>query len=257
MTIYRRVPLDYVFGTLNQAMAISDLTANSACFAGLATTFTSGSTVVYAPLVLHDPSLGVHEVVWIVGHGAGSQQVTVLRGREGTAAQPWPSGTQVICAPTASRDALTFFARAGSTNLRPPDAHVGMRNLDADVGAVVELTELSGWQPSVGVALATDVGPDINLANPPSDAAVIMRAGRFHSTTASDGTITVSYRNPFPNGTISVVVTAIGVWDSPLSVNSVTASGFVLQAWATSGFPAGTKLGAGGDLGAFYQAVGY
>lgn len=132
-----RQPRDYFFGTLSLAAALSDVTLTSAAFAALPTVY---SATTYLPLVLHDPSSGLYEVVWVTGHASLSMNVTVARGKEGTAARQWPTGTQVVCAPTL-RDSLYPVATRSAL---PSDAHIGMRAEIADEGVIAEKLA-SGW----------------------------------------------------------------------------------------------------------------
>lgn len=142
MAFEHRQPRDYLFGTLTTAAALSDTALVSAAFAGLPSNY-SGS--VYLPMVLHDPSTGVYEVVWVTAHAGGSQTVTAARGREGSSARSWPAGTQVVCAPTI-RDGLFWVPTRSAL---PTDAHVGMRAEIADENAVADKL-LSGWNTQGG-----------------------------------------------------------------------------------------------------------
>lgn len=139
MTYENRLPSNYAFGTLSAAAAISDTSLQSAAFA---TAIPSGlSTTTYVPVTLQNPSTGVFEVVWINAHTAASTTVTVLRGREGTSALAWGSGTLWAVAPTLRDGVLPVTTRSAL----PADAHVGMRAYIIDEQVVVEKTLAQGW----------------------------------------------------------------------------------------------------------------
>lgn len=201
MTYEWRSPRDYFFATLSNPAAISDTTISSTSFVGLPTTY---STSLYLPLVLHDPSRGVYEVVWATGHTTGSANVTIVRGREGSTAQAWPGGTQVAMAPS-SRDLVPALTRA----TLPADPHQGMRALLTDESVVVERT-LAGWGPSVGVANPGDVGPNVNAGTtyPPANSVIQLRAGWATYVTDASGNATVAYRTPFLTSTIAITITS-------------------------------------------------
>lgn len=245
----RRVHKDYFFGQLSAQATISDVTMSSLAFAALGTTF---STTHYMPVVLHNPAIPTFEVVWITGHSAASNNVTVVRAKEGTTAQAWPAGTQVLNAATV-RDLLGVGTLAGV----PADAHLGMRWLAQDLGtagAVVEKTP-SGWLASVGLALPSQVGPiHGGSTNPPDDATIVSRVGYINGTLADgSGGISVTYRQPFPTATIGVVVNS-GTFGAvgPFVLSVVSASGFTVRAHnGTVAVPVSTPIFAS------YHAVGY
>jgi hypothetical protein len=196
---------NYFFGILDNPAAISDTTLSSAQFAALGTGYSAANGGTYIPLVLHDPSVGAYEIVWVVGHSSGGTTVTVVRGREGTAAQAWNAGTQVTIAPTAGRDVLAVALSNGL----PPDAHYGMRVARTDKGDVIERTK-TGWGPSVGAGIAADQHKNMSQLAVPDGAALLLRAGSTPSTftTASDGNFNVTYKTPFPNGTLAISCTS-------------------------------------------------
>lgn len=247
-TIFRQ-PADYLFGTLSNAAATADTSISSAAFAGLGTQY---SATLVLPIVLHNPALDLHEVVWATSHGAGSQFLTVIRGKEGTAAQAWPSGTQWICAPTAARDGLSVMA---SPNL-PTDAHLGQQVALTDLGWVVEMTATAGWQPSVGIAKAIDIGLARGAVAPPVNSTPIVRAGQYTGTTNGGGQFTIPFTVPFPNGCINGLVSPAGgvVWT--LSVVGENASGLTVEAWQFTNFTTAVPVG-GQTIPVSYIAVGY
>lgn len=250
MPIYR-LTADYVFGTLSADAAISDTTISSTAFTALGTAYTTAQIL---PLVLHDPSLGVREVVWATNHNSGSNQVTIVRGKEGTGARAWPSGTQVVAAPTAARDGL------GTTNSasHPADAHVGYRGLDTDTGRVVENTYSAGFQPSVGVANPLEIGKNRSNALPPNTATMIVRAGQITLTMDSAGKMYPTFTTPFPNGCHVVMISPGAGQVGPFSVVAETAAGFTVQAWQIVNFAGGAVPGTSGSACTInYVAFGY
>jgi hypothetical protein len=247
----QRAPLNYLAGTLSTAAAISDTALVSDAFSALPSDYT---TARYLPLVVHDPSTGVFEVVWVTAHTAASTTVTVVRARESTTALAWPSGSHVICAPTI-RDTLSTYTLAGL----PTDAHTGMRALVTDQGYVTERI-LGGWAASVGVARASDVGPRRDLAtNPASSAGIVVRAGHVSGVTNSSGQVSVTYRTPFPTATLAVTITPAGSSVPLYSTQADTAAGFTAQVWGVSNLSpfTTTVFGSGYSANFSYLAVGY
>lgn len=244
----QRSPRDYLSGTLTVAAAISDTTIQSAAFASLPTNF---SSTLYLPLVLHDPSAGLYEVVWCTAHSGSSTSITVVRGREGTSARAWPTGTQVMCTPTI-RDTLPAMNRASL----PSDAHYGMRALVSDEGVVNARTS-AGWLPDVGVAAPAQVGPQIfNLGtNPPSSAVIQLRAGTVTGTLDSQGQTTITYRTPFPTATIAATpVSRFTGSKGPIVIYAASASGFSIIYYEN---PATGQRSSNQDFTCTYVAVGY
>jgi hypothetical protein len=133
-----RRPRDYFFGQLSAEAMISDVTLTSPSFAALPTDY---STSIYMPLVLSNDTLGVREVVWVTGHAAASNNVTVVRGREGTTAVAWGNSSAFRCTPT-TRDTIGYYARS----TLPTDAHYGMRALVADEGSRIVEFGAVGWK---------------------------------------------------------------------------------------------------------------
>lgn len=243
----QRAPRDYLSGTLSVAAAISDTTIQSTAFTGLPTNFTS---TVYLPLVLHDPSAGLYEVAWCTAHSSSSTSVTVVRGREGTSARAWPTGTQVMCAPTV-RDTLSVLSRASL----PSDAHYGMRALVSDESVVNERSS-AGWLPTVGVAAPAQVGPSLfNLSQFPLSSAVIqLRAGATTGTLDSNGQTTISYRTAFPTATIAVTpVSRFTGSEGPVVVLGGGASSFTCAVFV----PSTGQRASNAAFTITYIAVGY
>ena len=249
MVYEQRAPLDYYFGTLSSAAAISDTTIASSVFAGLASAvYTTG---FYLPLVLHDPAAGVREVVWVTAHTGTSTSVTVVRGREGTTAVAWPAGTQVVCAPTAARDGLGVSTRAAL----PTDGHTGLRELVSNEGLIVTRTALGGWQPDVGVANPGDFGNRLDTTAIPASAALVMRGDRASGTTDSSGRIVATFKVAFPNQCLCAVATWIsGTGNYVPAVYTHSASTLTLFFYKPSD---GTVASAGLGVTFSYIAVGY
>lgn len=138
MTYENRLPVNYAFGTLTNAAAISDTTLTSADFA---TGLPSGlSTTTYVPVTLQDPSTKAFEIVWANAHTASATTATVLRGREGTTARAWGAGTLWTVSPTLRDGVLPIANRAAL----PSDPHVGLRCFVQDEQIVLERT-LTAW----------------------------------------------------------------------------------------------------------------
>ena len=251
MAYEQRAPLNYLAGTLSSAAAISDTALVSDSFATLPTDYT---TTKYLPVVLHDPSTGVYEVVWVTAHASTSTTATVVRAREATTARAWPTASNLICAPTI-RDTVSTTTLAGL----PTDAHTGMRVDVTDKQYTAERLHSGAWGPSTGVALGDDVGPRRTGANPPSSAGIYVRAGYASLVTNSSSQVTVTYRTAFPTATIAVAVTPTGASVPLYSVPTETATGFTVQAWVVSSLSPFTTVGIGtGYTATFtYLAIGY
>lgn len=240
-----RDPQDYRFGTLSAAAASSDTSISSTGFATLPTNYTTGR---YLPLVLHDPATGVREVVWVTAHTASSNNVTVVRGKEGTSAAAWPSGTQWVCAPTAARDCLAVSTRAAL----PTDRHVGFRvNVSDESGVVVEYTPTGSWQPSVGVANPADIGTKLAGGSVPAGSVVLLRTGSKAGSTNASGEITETFPVAFPNGFVMATMTSKDALVIPKSTSSATQ--LVVACYSS----AGALAGAGVSVTFYYVAVGY
>lgn len=219
-----RAPYDYLFGTLTTAISNTDTTITCSAFTVLPNTYLTN--FLYLPLELHNPATGVREIVWVTAHTTSSTSVTVVRGKEGTSAVAWPAGSQIICAPTASRDALGSNNNTSLATIT--DAHLGWRTINTDTSVTLEQTYLAGLQPSVGVANYYDVGPNRAGSNPPAGAAIITRSGFFSGTPGAGGLLPVSFRTAFPNACLTVVVSNADytIWNGLLTPYGETASGF-------------------------------
>jgi hypothetical protein len=243
-----RVPLDYFFGTLTTAAAVSDTTLTSTnSFASLGTGYTTG---VYLPLVLHDPVTKVREVVWVTAHTAASNSVTVVRGKEGTSAQSWPSGTQITCAPT-QRDGNLVLPRASL----PTDQAIGTRATLSDEAVALVSTLDSGWFPQAGVSKPSSAGPNRSAVNPSAHNTIQLRGGYLSGVTNGSGNITYTYREAFPNATIAPVASVASSSSTAIiAMESETASTFTVGVYNPA---TGTKYGAGVTVAVFYNAFGY
>lgn len=250
MTYEFRNPLDFTYGTLSTAASISDTTLSSADFAPLGTGY---STANYLPIVLLNPVTKTHEKVWITAHTAASTSVTVVRGRESTSAQAWPSGTQWIVAPTA-RDGVGQY----NSTATPTDPHVGLTLVLQDKGGEVrQFTRNQGYQPDVGVGTPAEIGKVRAGTAIPNGYAMIVRAGFATGTTDANGQFTVAYTAPFPTATQLVVPQNDSTFVNPITVTAETASGFTLKAWRYTGVNTATNENAGVSVPIVYIAVGY
>lgn len=236
---------DYLFGTLTNAATISDTTITCSDFAALPTTY---STSRYLPLVLHDPALKVSEVVWVTAHVAASASVTVVRAKEGSTARAWPSGTQVLCAPTI-RDGLPVYTRA----TLPADAHIGQRVAVSDESVVVQRLATT-WGPSVGVCQASEAGPR-RTGSIPTTAVITWRGGHKTGVANASGLVTISHAVAFPTATI---VSSISLVDADLScvpaVSGETAAGVTFIFYKASD---GLPVPNGTNVEFQYMSIGY
>lgn len=245
MTYEQRLHRDYFSGTLSLAASVSDVTLSSSAFTALGTAF---STTAYMPLELHNPSTGIYEVVWITGHAAASQTVTVVRGRENTTALAWPQNTQIIDAVT-KRDLVPDYTRA----TLPTDPSIGMRALVTDESNVVARM-LAGWGPAIGMANAAAMGPNRSAANPPSSANFLLSMGYgLNLTPNASGIVSVTWRQAFPTACFAAFAWScdytqyIG-WCTP-TTESTTGASFRLTGVS------GTITN--GPLSIIYLGVGY
>lgn len=133
----QRMALDYKFGQLTAGITSLDTTLTSPDFASLPATL---SSTLYVPITLADDAARLFETVWVTGHSAGSSAVTVVRGREGTTARAWATGSAWRCAPTV-RDTIATYTRA----TLPGDPHLGMRAFLTDEARTVEKIA-AGWR---------------------------------------------------------------------------------------------------------------
>jgi hypothetical protein len=230
-----RMPTDYAFGTLSVAAAVGDTSISSTAFANLSTAYTTSAVL---PMVLHNPATGVREVVWVTAHTAASTAVTVIRGKEGTSAQAWPSGTQWICAPTAARDGLSAYSAATLTGMT--DQHVGMRALETDSSVVKHWTYAAGWQAEVGACRPADCGPTFSAGTVPAAANILTRVGCVNNAAPSSNLIAVTFAAPFPNGVITAVSNSLnsGQFIGTVTCESLTVSGMNLRVNQIAGYPA-------------------
>lgn len=205
MAFEQRQVVNYFSTQLSVAASISDTTMRAPLFTNL----DSGLGAKYVPLTLHDDQQGVFEIVWASAHTAASDTITVVRGKEGSSARAWSSGTRVECAPTAYDVAMASVL----ANL-PSDAPIGMRSMLGDKFATWE--RVNGyWGPSVGVAIPSDVGPNMHSVQPPDGSAILMRAQYVPTfTTNGNGDKTVNFKQPFPNN-------CLGAWLSSVDYNHV------------------------------------
>jgi hypothetical protein len=196
----QRQIVNYFSTQLSVAASLTDTTMRAPAFTNL----DSALGAKYVPLVLHDDQQGVFEIVWASGHAVGSDTITVARGKEGSTARAWPSGTRVECAPTAYDVAL-----ASVTSSLPTDAPIGMRSMRGDKFDVVERAN-GFWAPSAGVAIAADVGPNMFGTAVPDGAVLTMRSQYVAPfNTNATGDKTVNFKTPFPNACLSAWFTSV------------------------------------------------
>ncbi len=195
--------IDFCFGTLTAAASVSDTVLQSAEFAPFSGGYSTGN---YFPLVLLNPATRTHEKCWLVGHTAGSNSATFVRGRESTAAQEWPIGTQWVSGPTI-RETL---APANSTSL-PSDPHIGMRGIFLDKYETWERTYSQGWLGSVR-AVAADMGRAVDgTTSHPTGRVPHMKMWTASGTTTAGGILSTAIPNGgFATRLLSAVVTRYG-----------------------------------------------
>lgn len=145
MTFELRQPLNFAYGTLTQAAALSDTTLVSADFASATKMATGLSTTQYVPVVLMDLANSLFEIVWVTGHTAASTSATVVRGKEGTTARAWPAGTQWQVAQTV-RDGRFLVASRANLSSEP---HIGMEQLIGDEQHVVKRYSWGWGEPRI------------------------------------------------------------------------------------------------------------
>lgn len=247
MTYEFRNTLDFKFGTLSVAASVSDTTISSADFTSLATGYSTGN---YFPIILLDPTTKTHEKVWLVGHASSSTDITVVRGREGTAAQAWPSGTQWVSGPTI-RD--TLFP-SNSTSL-PTDPHVGMRGIFMDKFETWDRTYLQGWKGCVK-AVGADMGRAADATTShPTGRVPEMRMWTATGTTDASGILAATIPNGgFSTRLISAVATRYDVQSAFVPTISASSTKTVINILASN-----TGTGAVGSslISVCLMAIGY
>lgn len=203
MTYEFRNILDFQFGTLTAPAAVSDTVLQSAEFAALSSGYSTGN---YFPIILLNPATKTHEKCWLVAHTAASNSATFVRGRESTAAQSWPSGTQWVTGPTI-RDVLM----PGSSLALPVDPHVGMRGTFLDKLETWEYTYLQGWMGAVH-ATAADMGRAADATTShPTGRVPQLKMWTASGTTTAGGILAATIPNGgFPVRMISAVCTRYG-----------------------------------------------
>jgi hypothetical protein len=238
MAVYYREPADFAFGTLSVAAALGDTTLQSTQFTSLGTGYSAGANPVVLPIVLINTATPAREVVWVTGHTSASNSVTVVRGKEGTTAQAWPSGTQWICAPTVARDGLPYMSAATLAGLT--DTHAGMRALEVDTGQVKEQTYTGGLLPSYGHILPGHIAG----TSVPTTGAVQFRAGVLTSAVPVSGLVTATFSSPFPNGFLMGFAGSAdhNLWDGYVAVDGGSTTSCKLAPLSSSGTPGSCTL---------------
>lgn len=190
-----RATVNYAFGQLGAPASASDTVLTSPDFAQL-----PGGLLVgfYVPITLGDPATGNYEIVWATGHDEGSTTITVVRGKEGTTAKPWPAVSAWCVAPT-NRD----VPMAVDSSAIPTDLHVGATVVETNTGKQKTKTWGSGLVAAAGLCLPEDVGKTVANANVPSWATMQMQMGCFFNVATSGGLIPMTFPHPFPNGFIA------------------------------------------------------
>lgn len=192
MSFEQRATIDYFSTSLLAQMTIGATTMQSADFVTkLPADY--GTNGKYLPLVIHDDTLGVYEVVWVTAHTAGSNTVTVVRGKEGTSAQPWGAGARVESAPTAYDAVLARLAAS-----LPTDPFIGQRVSRGDKSDILERV-LGYWGPSVGAGIASDQKNNMMSQTAPDGSIFLLRMGTAGAATDANGKLSCTFQTPFPN----------------------------------------------------------
>lgn len=206
-----RWQIDFSYGTLSQAISVSDTVLNSGDFAALPDV---ASGTVYIPITLTSLVNHARETVWITSHVAGSSTATVVRGKEGTTAVSWASGTPWVLAPT-TRD-ITSMRQFASL---PTDGHAGQRVMASDKGEVLERTYSQGWlgYPRGG---HDELGRALDGTTSHANGLVpIMKAWTVSGTTNASGRLDTTIPNGgFPTRLIAACLTraeAVTTWYAP------------------------------------------
>lgn len=202
----------------------------------------------YMPLSFTDSTAKLTEILWVTAHSSGSNTITVARGKEGTTARAWTTGTPWAQAETV-RDGQTM----ATSGAQPTERHVGMRWVDTDTGAAKAQSFNGGIVPQFGGALANDIGPLRDSSFPAAGSTMVFRAAEVPVTTNSVGDANVQFRTAFPTNCVAVV----GV-----SSDHTTFAGTV-NVWANgpTGFDFRAALGASpvpnATFSIMYIALGY
>lgn len=199
-----RWQLDYMFGTLTQAISTSDTTLQSAEFAGLPV-ISTGAT--YFPITLINLATHIRETVWVTAHTSGSTSVTAVRAKESTTAAAWPVGTPWILAPT-TRDVTSI---SSSTSL-PSDAHVGHSVVLNDKGEVREKTFQQGYLGHVRANLEhMNTSWDGAVTAVPNGSIMNLRTWTASGTTDASGFLPTTIPDSgFPVRLMTIQLTRIG-----------------------------------------------
>ncbi len=252
-----RVPANYLFGQLTNPAAISDTAMVSTDFASLQSGL---STSLYIPITLQDPANKAFEIVWATAHTGASNTITVVRGREGSAARAWPASTLWACAPTL-RDSVLPVANAAAL---PADPHVGLRALQLDSQVALQWAYPGGWELEarrgiLGLVKRNAADSVTNGADSLFETLTIagMKATRYYKAVWTFNTNASGTVNP-PNGSANIRLSAAGaaVTASDTSIRSVgiinqstTSPGVVVEAIFTVPTDGTYQLGGSANSG--------
>ncbi|MGW5720771.1 hypothetical protein ACWEVP_31680 [Amycolatopsis sp. NPDC003865] len=190
------------------------------------------STTMYLPITLQDPANKLYEIVWVTAHAAGSNTITVVRGKEGTAARAWPASTLWTCAPTL-RDGVLSVANAAAL---PTDAHIGLRVCQQDTQQMLEWTT-GGWALELGKGILGVTKRNITDAIPSGTNVMMetlnipgMKASRWYKAVWTFGS-SGSAAGP-PNASANIHLSAVG---AAVSINDpIIRTGNVINQTATN-----------------------
>lgn len=212
------------YGQLTADLAAASTTIVNSAFATLPTIT---GTAEFIPITISDETLRLIEVVWVTAHATGSSTVTVVRGREGTTARLWLTGTRFAQA-DLSRDGMPVY-NSGSI---PSDLSVGARFVLADTGAVQMKSSTAGFVASSGVAKPADIGPSRTGLTAPGASVITLRAASVVTTTNASGDGAISFTVPFPNSCMVVIPVSAdyAVFTASIIPSGESATGFFFRA---------------------------
>ncbi|OXM69649.1 hypothetical protein [Amycolatopsis vastitatis] len=228
-----RAPVNYSFGQLTNPAAVSDTSMVSTDFASLQSGLT---TSLYIPITLQDPANKQFEIVWATAHTGASNTLTVVRGREGSAARAWPASTLWACAPTL-RDSVLPVPNAAAL---PPDPHVGLRALLQDTQQTVQWGYPGGWELEARRGILGLVKRNVQDTNTTQADSLFetltitgMRATRYYKAVWVFNTNASGAVNP-PNGTASIRLSAVG---AAVTINdpAIRTQGIINQVYTNPG----------------------
>lgn len=190
MAVTQRRWVDNFVGSLKNGCTALDTALTADAFTALPSDFTTTQAM---PMVIADDSQGLFEVVLVTGHNAGTNTVTVQRGRQGTIARAWSAGAIVRVAVTR-RDLVDSIAKAGGSGFAAfTDTFVGEEHVDTATGILHKQTAAQGFQ-GLARLMPGGLGPSSISGNAPGSNLELLAQ---HMTVSA-----VTSANGFVNGTL-------------------------------------------------------